>query len=840
MSLEDDEKTKPVAGILALVAIGLTFGSAAACFSSLSLTAGLICALIAGFILEALSVSISAAGYFSLASPLYILGMSLWLSGKDSGGLPESVAMLGPLFLAVSLAGICGLGRLFSPSAPIGTRLAGYGITVLRTLIVSGVILGSLRANIGGPLVAVGAGYIAWLIFDQFAVNGIVNLSESEDTVKTWEKVLSEDRFLLAFPPALGVLGSGLVQQISSTQNGQGLGVLAVVATAMAGVLFRGNLRYTIDEVKVKDQEALEMKIKKSEHNATRANEDLEKLKEDKRLVDNELSSVYGMVLELGASTQLEETLGIVVNVVIKQKIPFQSCVILLYKKGQLTPVLSRSPYADVLAMSHLLQLEESLIKEVVDRRKPRLEPNVTTSSESRIFKDEKSVICVPLVVSKEIVGVIYVGSQKPNTHNEQHFDALKMLSAFAAPSMKTAMLFEDKEKEVNDERRIREAVEAKNAQLAGLQKMGQQMGASLKTQNTLAVVAKSLKSLISSAQSVILFVPNEDDVTGHAMKAEYTDTPYADYVRNLALRNDEGLLGKALQLESTILVQDTNMYDVQNLLGSENSVVVAPLVGSASEDDDNEDAPKSEVLGCLYVGAEQRNALTEEDRNLIETVSYQTAMALKNARLYEQTQQQALTDGLTGLYTHRLFQEKLSEELEWAERHDQHVVLVMVDADNFKTFNDTLGHPAGDQLLKEIASLLKDKVRSTDIVCRYGGDEFALLLKQTRKDDAQRMCERIREAFQLRFGGNEVQVTSSIGLACFPTDALTKKDLAKAADDALYVAKRNGRNMVAVSGTLEERKANPIEQEILLRPSQIEALKKKEAEEKKRKEQGK
>ncbi|MCA9794107.1 MAG: sensor domain-containing diguanylate cyclase, partial [Candidatus Eremiobacteraeota bacterium] len=222
------------------------------------------------------------------------------------------------------------------------------------------------------------------------------------------------------------------------------------------------------------------------------------------------------------------------------------------------------------------------------------------------------------------------------------------------------------------------------------------------------------------------------------------------------------------------------------------------------------------EVLGCLYVGASRENAFTEEHRNLIETVSYQTAMALKNARLYEQTQQMALTDGLTGLYTHRLFQEKLSDEIEWSERHNRPFCLVMVDTDNFKTYNDTLGHPQGDSLLKEIAVLLKDKVRSTDIVCRYGGDEFALLLRETLKDDALKMCERIREAFQLRFGGNKVVVTASIGMACFPTDAVTKKDLAKAADDALYVSKRGGRNRVTASPPLEERE--DIVQEILPR----------------------
>ena len=144
-----------------------------------------------------------------------------------------------------------------------------------------------------------------------------------------------------------------------------------------------------------------------------------------------------------------------------------------------------------------------------------------------------------------------------------------------------------------------------------------------------------------------------------------------------------------------------------------------------------------------------------------------------------------------------------------------------MVDADNFKTYNDTLGYPAGDALLKEIASLLEDTVRSGDIVSRYGGDEFALLLKNTPKDEAARMCERLREEFQLRFGGNRVQVTASIGLACYPHDADSKKDLAQAADDALYVSKRGGRNKVTVSKSLAARRRDgPIVVELLKRPN--------------------
>ena len=201
-----------------------------------------------------------------------------------------------------------------------------------------------------------------------------------------------------------------------------------------------------------------------------------------------------------------EETVGVVATMIKTLRIPYQSCVILLYKNGVLQPVLSETPYKDVLAMSHLLQLEETLIKEVVDTKKSRPKPSLSASSEGRIFKNERSVMCVPLLVSKECVGVIYVGSVNPNTHSEEHLKHLKMIAAFAAPSIKTAILFEDKVREVVDERTIREAVEAKNAQLAELQNMGQRMGATLKTDTTITVVSQSLKKMISQAQSVILF----------------------------------------------------------------------------------------------------------------------------------------------------------------------------------------------------------------------------------------------------------------------------------------------------------------------------------------------
>lgn len=748
---------------------------------------------------EALSVSLLHPGYISLATPIYLFAM------LQEGVTPAQAISHGILIATLPLA-----SRLAYPGlAGMLTRTTYFGINMIRMTCVGFVLLigraGLEAQNVPAAtvLAALGAA-LAWVAFDQVLVTPVVAAIEEPSDQRSWSTVLERTRFLLPMPLVIAILAA---QPVFPEPKGL-LGLILAAATIFP---LKGALRYSVDELVVREQEKLDLDVKSLQHQNEILRDEKVALHDERDRMSNELKYVYEMARALGASTNLEDTVAIVLSMIRRLRVPYQSCVILLYRKQALVPILSETPYKDLLAMSHLLQLEESLISEVVEQQKPRLESEMSASSEGRIFKDERSVMCVPLVVGKEIVGVIYVGSVRPGTHKEEHLDTLKMLAAFAAPSVKTAMLFEQAEEDLEAEIKARKAVEAMNKRLAGLQKMGQKMGESLSIMNTMTTVASGLTQMIPDAQSVIMFNTDPESGDKHAMKAEFTLTPYADYVKNLALRDDEGLLGKAIETRTTQMVPDTHVYDVQNLLAFERSVVVAPLMVRT-------EGEEPEILGCLYVGASKENAFNEEHQQLIETVSYSTAMAIKNARLYEQTQQMALTDGLTGLYTHRLFQEKLAQEIEWAERHNRPFCFVMVDTDHFKTFNDTLGHPAGDSLLKEIAALLRDKVRSTDIVCRYGGDEFALLLKETDKEKAISLAERVREAFQLRFGGMEVQVTASIGLACFPTDAKTKKDLAKAADDALYVSKRGGRNRVTASPPLEERLKNPIVQEILPR----------------------
>jgi diguanylate cyclase (GGDEF)-like protein len=655
---------------------------------------------------------------------------------------------------------------------------------------------------------AIALAFVLYVVFDKI-VNSIVESVCEDANIRGWENVQKKVGPKLAGQVLQGVLAAVFAHAFFPATGLAWVATLVGIVTATSfSLALCDDVRNATDDLKVQDQEQLEIQLRQAQRKTELAKEENNNLSLELKNKATELDMLYDMARSLGASTNLNETMGIVQSMIRRLRIPYQSCVIfLLTERNTMEAAMSDTPFKEVLGMSGLLQLQEPLIQQVLRDQKPVLASELASSSEQRIFKDERSVICVPLIVGKENVGVIYIGSVNVKTHKEEHLEILKMLAAYAAPSIKTALLFQGKEQDLQSERRGREAVEAKNKQLAGLQKLGQAIGASLAIENTYKVLAETLQQMIPAAQSVILFITNPEDKI--QLKAEFASSPYAEYVRTLQVRTDEGLLGKSIEVKSTLLVPDTQAQhlDLLNIINNERSVVVAPLTA------------EDENLGCLYVGANKENTFSEEHRSLIETVSYQAAIALKNARLYAQTQQLALTDGLTGLYTKRYFEVRLNEEIEWSKRTGKPICLVMVDTDKFKEFNDTLGHPAGDALLKEIASLLKDKVRSEDVVCRIGGDEFVLILKDNPKDKSQMICERVRETFQLRFAEMAVQVTASIGIACFPSDANTKDELTQAVDDALYVSKRTGRNRVTPAPTMEDAKHLPkIVQEIIPR----------------------
>ena len=190
--------------------------------------------------------------------------------------------------------------------------------------------------------------------------------------------------------------------------------------------------------------------------------------------------------------------------------------------------------------------------------------------------------------------------------------------------------------------------------------------------------------------------------------------------------------------------------------------------------------------------------------RQLAETVAEHIALALANLRLQEALRYQAIRDPLTGLFNRRYMEETFKRELDRASRRKTTVGVIMLDIDNFKLFNDTFGHAAGDAVLIEVSALLKAHVRGEDIPCRYGGEELLLILLEAQLRDTHRRAEQLRSEIQhlsVQYEGQSLgAITVSLGIASYPEHGATVESLLAAADSALYRAKNEGRNQSVVA----------------------------------------
>lgn len=194
--------------------------------------------------------------------------------------------------------------------------------------------------------------------------------------------------------------------------------------------------------------------------------------------------------------------------------------------------------------------------------------------------------------------------------------------------------------------------------------------------------------------------------------------------------------------------------------------------------------------------------ALSAEDRVVLTAVASELVVAVENSQLYKLTKRLAITDELTGLYNYRYLQQRLDEEIERARRYHKDLSFLMLDADDFKGYNDTQGHVAGDVVLAELAAVLRANVREVDVVARYGGEEFSIILPETDAAGAFVVAEKVREAvarheYPDADGERNQHITVSVGLATYPAHASDKESLLRLADDALYQAKNGGKDRV-------------------------------------------
>ena len=211
----------------------------------------------------------------------------------------------------------------------------------------------------------------------------------------------------------------------------------------------------------------------------------------------------------------------------------------------------------------------------------------------------------------------------------------------------------------------------------------------------------------------------------------------------------------------------------------------------------------KGNPIGLMIVDSLPDQPLDRNQREFLRTLASQASLAIENANLYEKTLQLSVTDGLTGIYNHRYFRQRLDTEIARAKRYGNTLGLLILDIDHFKAFNDRYGHLMGDAILREVAVILEENTRDVDVVARYGGEEFGVILSEIDIEEAVLYAERIRDSVEKlsleSATGSRIGVTVSLGVAVCTGGDINEEEFIHRADKALYQAKNLGRNRVCV-----------------------------------------
>ena len=223
----------------------------------------------------------------------------------------------------------------------------------------------------------------------------------------------------------------------------------------------------------------------------------------------------------------------------------------------------------------------------------------------------------------------------------------------------------------------------------------------------------------------------------------------------------------------------------------------------------------KGNLVGIITLGQKDgETGYTRDEIDLLSNLAGESAVAIENAQIYQNARNKAERDGLTGLYNHRTFQELLNREIEESTASGGDFSLLIIDLDFFKTYNDIYGHLLGDEILKDIGRIITKCIRKADAGARYGGDEFAVILRGSDSEQARGVAERIRVNLEAAMNEKGILLTCSIGAASWRTDGVMRGTMIQAADEALGAAKQAGRNRVCVARDCAENHAsaaNPI-----------------------------
>ena len=264
------------------------------------------------------------------------------------------------------------------------------------------------------------------------------------------------------------------------------------------------------------------------------------------------------------------------------------------------------------------------------------------------------------------------------------------------------------------------------------------------------------------------------------------------------------GILGRVARTGESALVQTTGEGHLQGVLPESRAVLCIPISYGET------------LLGVLNVESRNEDAFTPQDVLVMNTLADLLATALHNAFVFQKLQQQSITDGLTGIKTRRFFWEALTSEWKRASRSGRPFSVVLMDLDKFKAVNDTLGHLEGDLVLARVGRLLEQKCRQSNVVARYGGDEFIILMPETGVEQAQILAERLRLWIAQDAMLKEHQITGSFGVGSFPVHGFSVEDIIRVADAGMYVSKHAGGDRVSTAEEFAEGETAAMQRQLI------------------------
>jgi diguanylate cyclase (GGDEF)-like protein len=377
-----------------------------------------------------------------------------------------------------------------------------------------------------------------------------------------------------------------------------------------------------------------------------------------------------------------------------------------------------------------------------------------------------KSEIAVPLIVRDKVVGVLDCQSEQFDYFDKETIELLTLFSMQASIALQNAHLY-------SLERRRAEQLEAIN-------RIAQRMTVALDLKELLDNVCSIVRKAFG-ADHVSILLKEDNDIVLRAHDGNLTPRVH----EQLPLPRNVGAWGRALLSEKSVFENDVRASaDYIALFAETQSRMCVPLLSFG------------QTLGVVFLDSKIPNAFQAVDRQTIESVADMCATAIQNTQHIERVRQLAYIDGLTGIFNRRFFELRINEEMERAKRFNTPLGVIMVDIDHFKRLNDEFGHVLGDEVLRQVSSMFSQQLRKIDVVCRYGGEEFAIVLPETTADHALRVAEKLRNLIEhWQFPGVARPVTISAGAAIFPVHGSTRDALVHAADAGLYSAKQAGRN---------------------------------------------